>query len=60
MSELADHHKHEEERPAPLFLNFYDCPACGADWCDAWTAQVDDDCPACGMRHISPTRSEDA
>jgi hypothetical protein len=42
-----------------MFRNFYHCPRCGHDWTDEWPAQCDDDCPACGCRHISPHKSED-
>jgi rubrerythrin len=41
------------------FRNHYTCPQCGHSWQDTWTATCDDDCPACGKRHISPTHSED-
>lgn len=41
------------------FRNHYACPQCGFTWQDTWTATCDDDCPACGKRHISPTHSED-
>lgn len=40
-------------------LNHYTCPRCGEDWSAAWSCMVDDDCPSCGMRHISPTDSDD-
>ncbi|WP_448205332.1 hypothetical protein [Azospirillum sp. sgz302134] len=39
-------------------LNSYRCD-CGAEWTDTWDCAVDDDCPACGARHISPYLSED-
>ncbi len=42
-----------------LFLNHYRCPTCGNEWADTWSAMVDDDCPQCGTRHISPRKSED-
>lgn len=49
--------------PEPLptlgFLNSYLCPECNHWWQDEWTAQVDDDCPRCGHRHVSPCHSED-
>jgi len=41
------------------FRNLYHCPRCGHAWSDVWSAQCDDDCPACGARHISPYKSED-
>ena len=40
-----------------MFLNHYECPRCDCAWSDAWSCQVDDDCPACGLRHISPEGS---
>lgn len=40
-----------------MFLNHYECPRCDCVWSDAWSCQVDDDCPACGLRHISPEES---
>lgn len=40
-----------------LFRNFYRCPNCGHLWLDQWDCGVDDECPACEMRDISPYRS---
>ena len=40
-----------------MFLNHYECPRCDCAWSDAWSCQVDDDCPTCGLRHISPEGS---
>ena len=42
-----------------MFTNYYRCPSCTHEWSDQWSAQCDDDCPACGKRHISPYFSED-
>ncbi|GBQ45235.1 hypothetical protein [Komagataeibacter europaeus] len=42
-----------------MFLNHYHCDCCGTDWTDEYPCQVDDDCPKCGDRHISPHRFED-
>jgi len=42
-----------------LFRNHYRCPACAHDWIDEWDSTCDDDCPACGCRHISPYASDD-
>ncbi len=39
------------------WLNCYRCPECGGKWADAWECQVDDDCPHCGYRHISPYKA---
>lgn len=36
------------------WLNHYTCERCGHDWEDEWSCQCDDDCPACGARHMSP------
>jgi hypothetical protein len=41
------------------FRNHYDCDRCGGSWSDEWSCTCDDDCPACGARHMSPTESED-
>jgi rubrerythrin len=41
------------------FHNFYRCPICGAEWEDEWDCTCDDECPACGLKGISPFRSED-
>ncbi len=35
-------------------LNHYTCPRCAEVWSDEWDCMADDDCPACGLRHISP------
>lgn len=43
----------------PIMLNSYTCPECGYDWEDEWSCAVDDDCPNCGERHISPHDSEE-
>ena len=43
-----------------MFRNFYQCARCGHEWEDVWECQCDDDCPACGARHMSPYKSEDA
>lgn len=42
-----------------MFINFYKCPRCGHEWTDEWDCMCDDDCPACGNRHITPYHSED-
>jgi antirestriction protein ArdC len=43
-----------------MFENHYQCPRCSHEWTDTWPHQCGDDCPNCGIRHISPCRSEDA
>jgi hypothetical protein len=40
-----------------MFLNHYECPRCDRAWSDACVCQDDDDCPACGLPHISPEDS---
>ena len=44
-----------------LFINYYRCPRCGSEWTDTWDATSEDDCWAagCGLRHITPYKSED-
>lgn len=42
-----------------MFDNHYDCPRCCTTWTDTWSSQCDDDCPQCGLRHISPSFSDD-
>jgi len=39
--------------------NFYRCAKCDHEWIDDYSCQVDDDCPKCGARHMSPVRSLD-
>lgn len=41
------------------FLNFYHCERCGRAWTDEWSCMCDDECPECGARDMSPSRSED-
>lgn len=48
-----------DSNPLLRFTNHYVCPECQHKWQDEWECMVDDDCPACGERHISPTRSEE-
>jgi hypothetical protein len=35
-------------------------PARRYEWSETWSCQVDDDCPNCDLRYISPESSEDA
>ena len=39
--------------------NFYSCTECETQWEDSWDCAVDDDCPHCGTRHVSPYESQD-
>jgi len=41
------------------FRNHYRCDRCDGKWADEWSSMCDDDCPACGARHMSPCGSED-
>lgn len=40
----------------PEFILDYTCPACGANWSQMYSCQVDDTCQRCGARNISPKR----
>ena len=42
-----------------MFLNHDQCPRCTYEWSDECSCQCDDECPACGLRHICSTDSED-
>lgn len=41
------------------FRNYYRCDRCGYMWEDEWSCTCDDDCPQCGLRHMSPCDSDD-
>lgn len=43
-----------------MFTNYYTCPECDCEWEDEYECWVDDDCPECGMRHISPHSYDDS
>jgi hypothetical protein len=47
------------EQGTTWWTNHYRCPCCRHEWEDGWDAQVDDDCPNCGLRHISCYFSDD-
>jgi len=55
----APNEANEDDESESLYLNRYECPECGHKWADTWSAMCDDDCSACGERHISPYTSED-
>lgn len=56
----CDVEEEEDESETPsTFINHYECPRCQHVWSDTWSCQCDDDCPNCGARHISPTKSCD-
>jgi predicted nucleic acid-binding Zn-ribbon protein len=40
-----------------MFQNHYACPECSYTWTDVWDCGVDDTCPKCGHRHVSPYQS---
>jgi rubrerythrin len=50
---------HDIANPPRQVRNHYKCPRCSHEWHDEWDCECDDDCPACGNRHISPHESED-
>jgi hypothetical protein len=39
------------------YLNEYTCPKCKHEWQDEWDCMVDDQCPECGLKNISPDGS---
>jgi len=39
------------------FINYYNCPICGCEWGDEWSAMCDDECPNC-YACVSPYHSE--
>lgn len=41
------------------YRNNYNCPRCDHKWEDVWDSAVDDECPKCAERAISPFMSED-
>jgi hypothetical protein len=41
------------------FANYYTCGRCKKSWTDEWSCTCDDDCPHCGARHMSPSKSDD-
>jgi hypothetical protein len=41
------------------FRNRYQCDRCQFAWHDEWSCMCDDDCPACGARHMSPYDTDD-
>lgn len=47
------------EVDAPEYVNYYKCPNCGEEWEDEWDCEVEDECPNCGTRHITPYKSEE-
>jgi predicted RNA-binding Zn-ribbon protein involved in translation (DUF1610 family) len=42
----------------PWYINYYVCPKCKTKWEDGWDCIVDDDCPNCGNRAITPVDSK--
>jgi len=41
------------------FRNYYQCERCDGEWIDEWSCMCDDDCPTCGLRHMTPHFSDD-
>src|SRR5579863_2694718 len=41
------------------FLNMYRCERCEKVWRVEWSCTCEDDCPHCGLRHMTPFQSED-
>lgn len=41
------------------FSNRYKCEGCQFLWNNEWSCMCDDDCPACGARHMSPYDTDD-
>jgi hypothetical protein len=40
--------------------NYYRCSTCQWTWDDIWSCGVDDDCPACGTKHLMAIITEPA
>ena len=38
--------------------NYYKCHRCGYEWEDTWDCEVEDECPNCDTRHITPYKPE--
>jgi DNA-directed RNA polymerase subunit RPC12/RpoP len=41
------------------YRNYYRCARCGYEWPDEWSCTCEDDCPHCGLRHMTPYESDD-
>lgn len=64
--EYERYDQQEDARPFRLdeedtlkWLNRYECPECSTKWVDIWDSQVDDQCPKCGCKNVSPFQSEE-
>jgi len=58
--EASEQGRGEQTQPKRSgFRNFYRCINCQHEWNSVWQHQVDDDCPNCGERHVSPYKFED-
>ncbi len=55
-----DDESFHDDEDSDRFLNLYKCDNCGHEWEDEWSCTCEDDCLACGARHMTPYRSEDA
>ncbi|GAN97733.1 hypothetical protein Geu3261_0240_008 [Komagataeibacter europaeus NBRC 3261] len=40
-----------------MLENFYRCSDCHEEWVEPWECEIDEDCPHCGTRHITPYKS---
>ena len=56
---VADVRREVAMSESVYFVNHYECPKCERCWQDVWSATCDDECPYCGLRDISPVRSEE-
>jgi hypothetical protein len=41
------------------YRNHYRCARCDYEWSDEWSCTCEDDCSACGTRHMTPYNSDD-
>lgn len=48
----------DSDDDAIAYINFYECPCCGATWYTAWSCQCNDRCPSCN-KEIEPKDSID-
>lgn len=60
MNRLPDYNLDPPDDPVYRFTLTYECPLCGHEWLDEWSSIVDNTCPDCGRRNISPKRIDDA
>lgn len=46
-----------DKTPPTVNWNHYRCPECKTEWEDTYDCGVDDTCPECKHRHITPYKS---